>query len=528
MPPQTLFIHPKEVDRIRAQSTRIQLTLQSTTGTKRLTQSAHALRSAAIHADLMADFSLSSLHTSDVDVTTLILRSPYPPCLLAIADLEPMTLSELRMHTHHRGKVLTVTISSPVVKRAESSWVVVKDRAEGPDHSNGDSDNDGERMELYLHQALHEGVEMLEAGEVFHVKEPFFTLNDRGEQTVRVDHPSDLVVVEQYKLVDDYSIKASSQPHPVKSRLTEQTIANHDFKKLLSSLSKGKPHIAAADQRNSTRVSSSPGRGRGLFATGAIKTGDIVLVEKAFCTAAPHTALFYSSQDDIIRAAPLGLHRAVLQKLMANPGQIESVLDLYSGEYAGVGKKLTMADGRPVLDAFRVAEIIARNAFGAGGQFGEEDKGNASAGLWIRASYINHSCLPNLTHSVQGDVLGFRACRDIAAGEELLHSYDSTPDLDARRAALARQWDFECECALCVAEDADGPEVGAKRQRLVDDVQRFVKSEEAARAKRVAVVRARRMAAALGGTYDEVRYRELPRKAMGEIQAWLARAPVYR
>jgi len=83
MPPQTLFIHPKEVDRIRAQSKSVQLSLQTTEGTKRLTQSAHVLRSAAIHADLMADFSLSSPQSSDVDVT------PNPPLALSPPSPRP-------------------------------------------------------------------------------------------------------------------------------------------------------------------------------------------------------------------------------------------------------------------------------------------------------------------------------------------------------------------------------------------------------------------------------------------------------
>jgi len=663
MPPQTLFIHPKEVDRIRAQSKSVQLSLQTTEGTKRLTQSAHVLRSAAIHADLMADFSLSSPQSSDVDVTTLILRSPYPPRLLALADLEPMTLSDLRMNTHHRGNVLTVTISSPVVKRTESSWVVVRDKNEGTDDSHGDGD--GERLELYLHQALHEGAGMLEAGEVFHVKEPFFTLNDRGEQTVRVNHPSDLVVAEQHKLVDDprAETSASSQiamarecldkgrltarkrawaeaytcytralrhataaadsdlagqirldrahtavklgrfdgaredalgslPHiedsakqrgddskryghagaaaydlgdfeeaercyveslrlspsaridahlrNVKQRLREQETGSYDFKHIQAALSKSSPRADAANYFARTTVRCSPGRRRGLFALRDIKTGDMVLAEKAFCIvfahgAAAQTALVYDERDETMRAAPIGLHRAVMQKLMHNPSQVERVLDLYSAEYAGVGKKLILQDGVPIVDAFQVSDIIARNAFGAGGgHFGSEGEGKgedatrASAGLWVRASYINHSCLPNVTQECFGDLLVFRALRDIDAGEEVLHAYDATLDLDGRRAAVERQWGFECECALCVAEDADGPELRAERQRLVDDVKRFVKSEEAAGAKRVAVVRARRMAAALGGTYDGVRYRSLPRKAIGEIQAWLARAPVYR
>ena len=551
----TIFIHPKEEDRIRAQAASIQLRLRETAGSKRTPQDAHALRSAAIYADLMADFS----GPRSTDVTTLIIREPYPPCLVALADLEPITLSELRMATHHRGRVLSVTKASPVVKRPESSWAIVKDEGVDCNSDSNDNSNDGERLELYLHQSLHSGVDLLEAGETFHIKEPFFTLNDRGEQTVRVDHPCDLVVAggrNTNTLVNTSpSKKSTTDVHDVNQsvqRGKEQKLDNQAIMALLSKSSKPIPLLADIDASVSAGVSAgisvqiSPGRGRGLFATRALPFNAIVLAEKAFCivpahSPAAHTALFYSpnsshsSHADTMRAAPLGLHRAVMQKLMANPSQVEEVLDLDSGEYAGIGKKLILSEeeegGGPVLDAFQVAGIVARNAFGAGGEEDTPNTNTNGAGLYLRASYINHSCLPNLTHSLHnGTTLIIRALRPIAAGEELFHAYTTAdPDLSTRRAALALQWGFVCACALCLAETADGAEIRAKRQKFVEEARRFVASEPAAAgAKRLTVVRGRRLANAIGATYDGERYREVPRMGMGEIERWLKGAPGYR
>jgi len=41
-----------------------------------------------------------------------------------------------------------------------------------------------------------------------------------------------------------------------------------------------------------------------------------------------------------------------------------------------------------VVDVFRVHDIVSRNAFGPGSQFGEESVSKASTGLWIWAAYI--------------------------------------------------------------------------------------------------------------------------------------------
>lgn len=139
-------------------------------------------------------------------------------------------------------------------------------------------------------------------------------------------------------------------------------------------------------------VQASHGRRRGLFARCDFKTGELVQGEKAFCIVLAHkpatqTAIVYDERNDIMRAAPLGLHSAVLHKLMDNPSQLEKVLALDGGEYTGVGKKLILNDGALVVDAFQIADIVARNAFGAGvgGQWNGEDEdeepSRAGAGL---------------------------------------------------------------------------------------------------------------------------------------------------
>ncbi|KAG4219281.1 hypothetical protein PC116_g32239, partial [Phytophthora cactorum] len=56
-----------------------------------------------------------------------------------------------------------------------------------------EGEEDMERLELCLHKSRH-GEDVLESASSFVIKEPYFTLTDQGEPTIRVDHPSDLIV----------------------------------------------------------------------------------------------------------------------------------------------------------------------------------------------------------------------------------------------------------------------------------------------------------------------------------------------
>jgi hypothetical protein len=94
-----------------------------------------------------------------------------------------MKLSDLRMDTHHCGRILTLRRVVPVVKLVAYSWTIVKEEFSG----------DMERFEIMLHKSKH-GQDILESGSIFQVMEPYFTLNDQGYPTLRIYHPSDFVV----------------------------------------------------------------------------------------------------------------------------------------------------------------------------------------------------------------------------------------------------------------------------------------------------------------------------------------------
>lgn len=87
----------------------------------------------------------------------------------------------------------------------------------------------------------------------------------------------------------------------------------------------------------------------------------------------------------------------------------------------------------------------------------DDETKDEACGLWIMASMLNHSCLPNCTVFIPptkrtGDeaALYLRCIRPVSAGEELLinyHDEEYLPTLD--RQDILRSRGFDCQCPLC-------------------------------------------------------------------------------
>ncbi|KAF2122993.1 hypothetical protein BDV96DRAFT_481710 [Lophiotrema nucula] len=633
----TIFLTEQENERIRNTVQESSKRCSEVAGTAREPRERKAAISQATGASLMAD-----MEDRTDKLPAITVGQPYPPCTATLQTLQPMRLAELRLDTHHRGRRLTVQRVSPVVTLAARSWTMIQ----------GDGEAEIERLEICLHKTRH-GEDLLESGSTFVIKEPFFTLTEEGEGTLRVDHPSDLCVIydlrkEAEDLADEEAVakklkdqgnaslrqqqlalahasyseglrlilpKDTSQSgveltrdlhrnralinlqldqlddaktdaiasligaederskqldskaysragsaaynlgeyaeakryfseqdrltpgdkearvwlRRIEKRLREQSSGIYEWTAIRAGVSRTRPRVDATSHISNIEVKESEGRGRGLFATRSIPAGDVVMCEKAFCVIWGHerealTAMTYDMRDDRIRVSPVGLTKAVVEKLLDNPSRIQQVMDLY-GDYQGAGTaSATKTDEGPVIDAFRVHDIIARNAFGPGSQFGEESARKASTGLWVRAAYINHSCVFNVTKEFVGDMMVLRATRPIAPGEELFHAYDLAPDYDTRQKSLLTTWGFECDCALCVAEKADGPNLRKKRSQLVSEADQMVQKTHWADAKRVAIARAQRLAKAIEDTYTGEYWEGVPRAEAQGIREWLSRA----
>ncbi|KAI2462968.1 hypothetical protein F4781DRAFT_152782 [Annulohypoxylon bovei var. microspora] len=261
---------------------------------------------------------------------------------------------------------------------------------------------------------------------------------------------------EQRKLAPG-SASASAYLRKVETRLREQETGRYNLEKIKAGLSTSRPRADAASFVADTKIGESPGRGRGLFATRNLAAGDLVMCEKAFCVVWGHedealSAATYDLRDDTIRASPAGLIRSTVRKLLGNRSQIERIMDLH-GDYRGDGDDAFASEDGPLVDTFRVHDVVSRNAFGPGSGYHKEgEQRYASAGLWVRAAYINHSCVANVEREYVGDMMVLRASRPIRSGEEIFHRYDGSSGYEARQRALKTTWGFRCGCAVCAAE----------------------------------------------------------------------------
>lgn len=594
---------------------------------------------AALMADMGGAQDPDMTRAQDGTLPAVSVGQSYPPSTASLDELEPMSLSNLRMETHHRGKKLVIKRASPVVGLSVRSWCVVQDE-EG---------KETERLEFGLHKFRH-GEEILELTKNFVIKEPYFTLTDQGEATIRIDHPSDLVSLmneiassdlkdagaakkaatrcknegnaalkeqdlpeayarysEGLKIAEHHSLssltrdiarnrayislllgqldevlvdakasligeddqrskdldskayfRAGSAAYGLgqykgakqlfeeqqklapddkdakvylkktAARMREQESGTHDFRKMRVGLSKARSRVDASTFTGATKVQNSPGKERGLFATRDLKAGEMIMCEKAFCLVWGHerealSAMTYDLRDDRIRVSPIGLSKAIVQKLISVPSQAPKFMDLHGG-YQDDGGDISTTEGGPVVDVFRVHDIMSRNAFGALNEFAEEGARNASTGIWVYSAYINHSCIPNTTKEFIGDMLILRATCAIKAGEELFHAYDASSDLQTRQNFLMTTWGFTCKCRLCEVQKMDSEAVRKKREELRGEADAFVAREHWANAKRLTIAKAQRIAKGIEETYDADRYRDLPKDAGSSIQAWLAKA----
>ncbi|EWG54705.1 hypothetical protein FVEG_12849 [Fusarium verticillioides 7600] len=645
----TIFMSPEESERIQRTIKDLARLREEQTSHSREPTDPKLLIEQAISTSLMqemssAAFGLGAPRKSRETMVAYGVGMQYPPSTAKLADLQTMTIKDLRMETHHRGFFLALRRVSPVCILQASSWTVVKSQLS----------DEVERLEVFLHTSQY-GSNTLEIASELVIKEPYYTLNTHGECIIRIDHPSELIITaisespeswrdkerhskrshrvspSEYKMKgNDALLKMKNYPgayfwyteglkllgseggcetvrkdlyrnrahvnlqlqrfdeaisdalnsltcgetkelksldakaynragiaaysegeflqarryfeqqerllpedqqprlhlRRVDARMREEAEGVYNMKKIVSNLPKTGGRPDTASYYGPTEIKNSPGAGRGLFATRDIETNEIILCEKAFCAAWSHetetfTALACDIREDAaIKVFPAGLHKAVVRKLLNNPSQVEKVLSLH-GDYRGLGERLQEVDGSPVIDTFQVHDIIQRNAFGMGQQTGDQDVSNASTGLWIRASYINHSCIPNTKKDLVGDLIIFRAIGRIAGGEEITHSYEDSSDYEARRVNIRKTWNFACRCQLCLVEGEESGDVRERRRQAEGKVNSFVEANSPYGASRIMLGKARILRRTLNETYDEKSYEVVPRRALAAIDEWL-------
>ncbi|KAK0100838.1 hypothetical protein ONS95_007285 [Cadophora gregata] len=269
----------------------------------------------------------------------------------------------------------------------------------------------------------------------------------------------------------------------IKARLREQNTGLYNFKKMYKAAKLRPPLIDCATYIGAVEVRETPGKGRGLFTTQGINAGDLLMCEKAFSYAHAEN----SSNSDVPTAdigilVNLGTNRLTMgthvsqlteiyQKLANNSSMASEFLDLYSDSY----KRATevKVDGAPVVDSFLIERIVSLNVFGSTVtskdtlQTSSQDSIFGASGLWIKAAYINHTCMKNCARTFIGDMMIVRATKDMPADTELGWCYADPMNREKMQKSLSDSWGFKCNCALC-RDDAKTPtKVKAKRKEIL-------------------------------------------------------------
>ncbi|KAM3445863.1 hypothetical protein NHJ13734_000040 [Beauveria thailandica] len=288
---------------------------------------------------------------------------------------------------------------------------------------------------------------------------------------------------EKYPKNDDAKVEMNR----VKARLREKNDGAYSFESMYKQANQDSALIDCATFSEPVEIRQSPGRGRGLFTVNAVKAGDLLLCEKAFVykqgdvNSRRQSVLMDLGQKRGFAGGQAEILTQVIQNLYHNPEYSRPFLQLHRGDYKAVRRQ--RADGNPITDTFLAARILSLNVFGSprtslevlekafknGKSLRDKDEeGFGTSGIWIKASYVNHSCVGNCRRSFIGDMLILRAAADMKPGTELVFSYRQTKELetydDVQRSL--NNWGFTCDCALCRAKHAT-PAAQLSRRKLL-------------------------------------------------------------
>lgn len=325
-------------------------------------------------------------------------------------------------------------------------------------------------------------------------------------------------------------------------RISEQDNGEYDFSLMVQSVTMQHCLLDHASYLRHVKVTPTESRGRGLFATEARKPGEVVFVEKAFHVThddgSDMPCLYNLNTDQACRGTFSQRFYSLVNKMLWNPTLAKMYNDLDDGGKFGSEEQGKVVDGRVAVNVFQVQAIAELNGLGCPrvkSRDMEEQMQNKldhekSNGIWLQASYMNHSCLSNVTCAFIGDMMVVRAVRDIPAGGEILHGYNSPyVPFAERHQELKENYGFECDCDLCRVEAQVQKVVVDKRTRIRKKIDSFLAEHNLG--DRNLFVKtpaqkaiAKKLLAEIRDTYPKALFERLPRLACIEIGLWVARS----
>lgn len=220
-----------------------------------------------------------------------------------------------------------------------------------------------------------------------------------------------------------------------------------------------------AEYIGAVQIRKSGIRGRGLFATNNIEAGTLVLITKAVAT---ERGILPGL--DLDENAQLVMWKNFTEKVLDSASKCSRTCGLISTLSSGededelevpeinLFKPQSEQNGYPnekKLDATRILSILDVNSIVEDSISSKVLGKNCDyygVGLWVLASFINHSCIPNARRLHVGDYVIVHASRDVKAGEELTFAYFDVLNPLEKRSEMSHTWGFRCSCRRCKFE----------------------------------------------------------------------------
>ncbi|PBK71608.1 SET domain-containing protein [Armillaria solidipes] len=211
--------------------------------------------------------------------------------------------------------------------------------------------------------------------------------------------------------------------------------------------------IKDSDLGGNYRISPTPGKGLGMFATRDFNTGDLIVNERPLMVV-PRIPVGVLTDEGVLdeKATKTILHQA--EKVMCpifkrmREEDKKAFMELHNSH---------LQDGSgPILGVIRTNGYV----------FGDEAETNSNAStkenhtsIFKDLSRVNHSCSPNTSHKfhVSTFSMQLRAARDIKVGEEIFTTYTDILEPAAVRAKDLTSYQITCACRACLDPDRSDP-----------------------------------------------------------------------
>jgi len=111
---------------------------------------------------------------------------PYLPCIEPLKTLKKVYIRDLRLETNHRGRYIMLRSATPPTRLTGVMMIA------------SDEKGDGVTLQLYHQQDEHYGPikDLIQVNNVYIIKEPYFKTTSDGRYGVRVDHVSDISLLQ--------------------------------------------------------------------------------------------------------------------------------------------------------------------------------------------------------------------------------------------------------------------------------------------------------------------------------------------